>query len=112
MGLDVYVFRAKTKKAFEDEHWYDDENTSVKEVWYARKFWDLIHNMSFIKNIEDDCGEYIQLTQDNIEEMIQFAAHNPDYWDGFDTVPALCKIYHDFEDDAENGWHYYFNYNY
>lgn len=110
MGLDCYVFRAKTKKAFDDEHWYESE--TVKEVWYARKFWDLIHNMSFIKNIEEDCGEFIPLTMDNIEEMLQFAAHNPDYWDSFDTVPALCKIYHNFEDDAEEGWHYYFNYSY
>lgn len=112
MGLDCYVFRAKTKKAFEAERWYDDENTSVTEVWYSRKFWDMLHNMSFIKSIEEDCGEYIQLTQDNIEEMLQFAAHNRDYFGGFETVPRLCEIYNNFEYDAEEGWHYYFYYSY
>ena len=108
MGLDCYIFRAKTKKVFEDENWYD----KVEEVWYARKFWDLIHNMSFIKNVEEDCGDFIMLTMDNIEEMLQFAAHNPDYNDGFNTVPALCEIIRRFEDDYENGWHYYFHYSY
>ena len=112
MGLDIYVFRAKTKKVFEDEHWYDDENSHVTEVWYARKFWDLIHNMSFIKNIEEDSGEYIELSKDNVNEMLEFAAHNPDYWDSFNTVPDLCKLYHEYDDDHENGWHYYFEFDY
>ena len=110
MGLDCYIFRTKTKKVFDDEHWYESE--TVKEVWYARKFWDLIHNMSFIKNVEEDCGEFIQLTMDNIEEMLQFAAHNRDYFDGFETVPSLCEIIANFEQDYEDGWHYYFYYSY
>ena len=108
MGLDCYIFRAKTKKVFEDENWYN----KVEEVWYARKFWDLIHNMSFIKNVEEDCGDFIMLTMDNIEEMLQFAAHNRDYFDGFKTVPQLCEIIANFEQDYEDGYHYYFHYNY
>ena len=112
MGLDCYVFRARSKKSFEDERWFDDENGTVTEVWYARKYWDLLHNMSFIKNIEEECGDFIQLSMDNLEEMLQFAAHNPDYFDSFNTVPQLCKIINEFEDDYENGWHYYFHYSY
>ena len=110
MGLDIAIYKARNKAVFTDDNWYNNDN--VIEVWYARKFWDLINNMSFIRNVQEDNGDFIQLTQDNIEEMIQFASHNQDYWDGFDTVPALCRIYHNFEDDAEEGWHYYFNYSY
>lgn len=110
MGLDIAVYRARNRAVFKDDRWYDNEN--ITEAWYSRKFWDLIHNMSFIKNIDDDCGEFIQLSHDNIEEMLQYASHHPDYWGEFNSVPALCKIYNDFENDAEDGWHYYFNYSY
>lgn len=112
MGLDCYVFRAKTKKAFDEPHWYEDESGAVTEVWYARKFWDLVNQVSFIKNTNDDCGEYIKLSKDDIEEMIQVATHNPDYFGEFNTVPALCKILQNFDEDEEEGWHYYFEFDY
>ncbi len=110
--MDAYIFRAKTKKAFDEPHWYEDESGAVTEVWYARKFWDLINQVSFIKNTNDDCGEYIKLSKNDIEEMIQVATHNQDYFGGFNTVPALCKILQNFDDDEEKGWHYYFEFDY
>lgn len=110
MGMDAYVFKAKTKKVFDDKDWYGRED--VKEVWYARKYWDLVYNLSFLKDLDTDCGEFIQLTKENVEEMIKVATHNSDYWDGFDTVPALCKILHDFDEEEEAGWHYYFEFDY
>lgn len=110
MGMDAYIFRAKTKKAFEKPNWYDDENSDITEVWYARRFWDLVNQVSFIKDINKDRGEYIKLTKDNIEEMLYVASHNPDYWDGFDTVPDLCKILYNFDDDKKDGWNYYFEF--
>ena len=112
MGMDAYIFRAKTKKAFDESDWYKDENSGVTETWYARKYWDLIENLSFIKDIDEDCGEFIQLTKDNIEEIIQVATHHPDYWGKFDTVPTLCEILYNFDEDEENGWHYYFEFDY
>ena len=68
--------------------------------------------MSFIKDVDGDSGDFIQLTMDNVEEMLQFAAHNRDYFDGFETVPSLCEILANFEQDYEDGWHYYFHYSY
>ena len=108
--MDAYIFRAKTKKVFDEEDWYN--NKDISEVWYTRKFWDLIHNVSFIKDTEKDCGEFIKLTKDNIEEMIHIATHWRDYWGGFDSVPQLCEILDNFDDDAENGWNYYFEFDY
>ena len=110
MGLDIGIYRAKNHAVFEDGQWYNNDN--ITEVWYARKFWDMIHNMSFVKDVEGDCGEFIPLTMDNVEEMLQFAAHNRDYFDGFSTVPQLCEIIANFEQDYEDGWHYYFHYSY
>ena len=110
MGMDSYIFKARTKKAFKAENWYSDEN--ITEVWTGRKFWDIVENVSFIKDINEDSGEFIQLTKSNIEEMIQIATHNRDYWGGFDSVPTLCEILDHFDDDEEAGWHYYFEFDY
>ena len=43
MGMDAYIFRAKSKKDFDKPNWYNEESGAITEVWYARKFWDLIH---------------------------------------------------------------------
>ena len=107
MGMDAYIFKAKTKKAFEEENWYN----KVEEVWYTRKYWDLIHNMSFIGGT-DGCGEFIKLTKNNIEEMLQYSIHHPDYWGGFESVPTLCRILYEFDEAEEEGWHYYFEFDY
>jgi hypothetical protein len=110
MGMDAYIFRARTKKAFEANDWYNDPN--ITEAWYARKFWDIVYNTSIIKNIDDEACEFIQLTKDQVEEMIHVATHTRDYFDGFSTVPALCEILDHFDEDEENGWHYYFEFDY
>lgn len=110
MGMDAYIFRARNKKVFKSDDWYN--NRDITEVWYTRKFWDLINRLSFIKEEEDACGEFIKLRKDDLEEMITIATHNQDYWGGFDSVPQLCQILHDFDTDEENGWHYYFEYDY
>lgn len=112
MGMDAYIFKAKTKKAFKEPNWYEDENPNVTEVWYSRKFWDLVQGVSFIKNIEKDACEYIQLRKIDIEEMIDIATHTPDYFGGFESVPKLCEILYNFDEDEANGWHYYFNFDY
>ena len=109
VGLDIQIFRARTAKAFEADNWYGSEG--ITEVYYARKFWTLLEQAKFV-NINDDCGEFIRLTKANIEEFLQIATHNENYFGGFDGVPALCRILHDFDEDEENGWHYYLNFSY
>jgi len=109
MGLDIYIFKARTKKAFEGNDWYNSD--AVQEVYYARKFWELIREASFI-NIDDDCGEYLELSRENIEELIEIATHNEDYFGGFETVPRLCRILADFDEAEEEGYHYYMEFDY
>ena len=112
MGMDMYIFRAHSKKEIESENFWqyvnESENDEIPlgEVWYARKFWDLHNNMSFLRDYE--CGEFIELTKENLEEMIAFATHNTDYWDGFETVATLCKILYTFDEMNERGYHYYY----
>ena len=111
MGMDAYIFRARSKKVFKSDDWYNSKD--VTEVWYARKFWDLVNHMSCLKDEDDNgCSQFIKLKKSDIEEMIEIATHNKDYWGGFDSVPQLCQILYDFDTDEENGWHYYFEYDY
>lgn len=106
MGLDIYIFKARTKKAFEA---YSSETR--QEVYYARKFWTLIEEASFL-DVEEDCGEYLKLSRVNVEELIEIATHNEDYFGSFETVPRLCEILRDFEETEENGYHYYMEFDY
>lgn len=109
IGLDVNIYRARSCQAFKDEKWYESE--AVTEVYYARKFWSLIEQASFL-NVNGDCGEFIELSRENIEELINIATHNADYFDGFETVPKLCEILRNFNEDEENGYHYYMEFDY
>lgn len=109
MGLDIHIYRARTKKVFKTEDWYESE--AVTEVYYARKFWTLIEQASFI-NVNDDCCDFIELSRENVEELINIATHNADYFDGFTTVPKLCEILRHFDEDEENGYHYYMEFDY
>lgn len=109
IGLDVSIYRARNHQIFKTEKWYDSK--AVTEVYYARKFWTLIEQASFI-NINEDCGEYLELSRENIEELIQIATHNEDYFGGFETVPRLCEILRDFEETKEEGYNYYMEFDY
>lgn len=106
MGLDIYIFKARTKKAFEAS-----SSETIQEVYYARKFWTLIQEASFL-DVEEDCGSYIELSRKNIEELIYIATHHEDYFEGFDTVPRLCRILADFNEAEEEGYHYYMEFDY
>lgn len=109
IGLDVNIYRTRNHQIFKTENWYTSE--AVTEVYYARKFWALIEQASFI-NINDDCGEYLELSRENVEELIEIATHNRDYFGGFETVPRLCEILRDFEETEEDGYHYYMEFDY
>ena len=109
MGLDINCYKAKNHEVFKHEGWYRDEN--IKEVFYFRKHWDMLYALSFI-NIERECGEFIQLTKTNLEEILQAVTHNRDYFGGFENVPAVCEALDNFDEDEENGWHYYFEFDY
>ena len=109
MGLDITCYKARNHEVFKHDDWYD--NQEVQEVFYFRKHWDMLNSLSFI-NINKDCGEFIQLTKDQLEEILTAATHNRDYFGGFTGVPAVCEALDNFDEDEENGWHYYFEFDY
>ena len=89
MGMDLYVYSARNREVFKHENWWDSEQ--VQEKFYARKFWDLVENCSFIPH-DYESGDAIELSVENIEEMIKVACTYKDYWGTYNTVPQLCEL--------------------
>lgn len=99
MGLDARIFKVKSIKQLTSE---SVDWSQIDEVWYARKFWGLQEHMSFLQQYE--CGDYIPLTLENVEEMLTYATHHRDFFDGFHTVPQLCEVIDQWEDAEEEGY--------
>ena len=107
--MDINCFKARNHEVFKHEGWY--ENPNVTEVFYFRKHWDMLRALSFI-NVERDCGEFIQLSRENLEEILDAAAHHRDYFGGFEVVPAICEALANFDEVEDEGYHYYFEFDY
>lgn len=89
MGMDLNIYSARNREVFKHDGWWDSKQ--VQEEFYARKFWDLIDNCSFIpKDYEN--GDFIELTLDNLEEMIKVACTYKDYFGTYNSVPKLCEL--------------------
>ena len=114
MGMDAYIFAAHSKKELTNFNEYltrvdempDDAEFRLGEHWYARKFWDLHNNMSFLRDYE--CGDFVLLSKDNLEEMITFVTHHRDYWDKFDSVIKLCEILDKYDEYDKHGIHFFY----
>lgn len=117
MGLDMHLVMARNRKMLEEKEFWSNciDVTNIEEfeydksaiVCYWRKFWDL-HN--FISNRKGclDNGEWCEITRKDLEDMIEYATHNKDYWDGFRSVPALCEVLYNYDKLRENGFNLFY----
>ena len=116
MGMDAYLVRVRNLKQPKQEDFWDkcisvrtheawdnDDMSAPAELWYGRKFWDL-HEAIADKDYEN--GEWIEVSKEMLEKMVEFASHNPDYFGGFNSVPALCQALYSYDEAHENGWIY------
>ena len=121
MGMDAYLLRVRNKKQPEQENFWneyvsmrdkafynkEDDFDKPAELWYARKFYDLQSYMSDVVLDEPyECGEYVEITKEMLEKMINFATHHKDYFDGFNGVSDLCQALYDYDEAQKNGWIY------
>lgn len=95
MGMDCYLWSARNREVFKHDNWWKSEQ--VKEEWYARKYWDLVEHCSFIPK-DYESGDFIELSRENIEEMIKVACQYKNYWGNYNDVPKLCEIRDKFFD--------------
>lgn len=101
MGMDLTISRKRN---------IGTPNEESVEVYYARKFWELL-NAPFVVEYNDskiDCYVRARIqSKEDIEQLIDIAVHNRDYWDTFDSVPKLCELLEEFDEMREDGWIYY-----
>ena len=72
MGLDLYIERRKK----------NDPNAPWEELFYARKFWELL-DADFVKEYNDSknfCYVEVRInSEEDFDELINIAAHNRNY---------------------------------
>lgn len=101
--LDWQLDGADFEEILENKHFYDEDGCfqwpNLTEVWYARKFWDMINGVEELRNFvnERDGNGFLRITKEILKKMIQFYAFNPDYFDGFQGLPTLCKLYQEYD---------------
>lgn len=93
MGMDFTIYSARNREIFKHDGWWNSDQ--VQEEFYSRKAWYLVDNCAFIPKIEDECP--IEVTEENLEEMIKVACHNRNYWDNYNDVPKLCELRDKFD---------------
>ena len=48
------------------------------------------------------------VSKDDLEEILNIASHNPDYFGTFNTVPAICEVLHYYEAARSHGMSFFF----
>ncbi len=129
MGMDLGITVAKSINMVTDENsnWSDhydfdeihDNNLFYNEdgdfqwptdkpvdVWYARKFYDLLDSVSELR--ESYKEPVIRIKKDTLKKMIECYAFTPDYFGGFNGLPRLCELYQMYDKLQANGLNLYF----
>lgn len=104
MGLDVYIDKCRKPKIIDNKRSYEER----EEVCYWRKFWGLLDIMQYGNS---EYGQDIRLTKDDVEKILNYATHNRDYFDGFESVPQICELLDKWDELQDEGWVFCFNAN-
>ena len=89
MGMDLNIFSARNREVFKHDNWWDSDQ--VQQEFYARKYWNLVNHCTFIPHDYEN-GDFIELSLDNFDEMIEVACHYRDYFDSYSNVEKLCEL--------------------
>ena len=128
MGMDLGITIAKSidmvmdETRWEDHYDFDeirDNNLFYNEeggfnwpvdkpidVWYARKFYDLLDDVPELK--ESYTKYVIPLKKATLKKMIECYAFTPDYFDSFNGLPRLCELYQMYDELQVNELNLYF----
>lgn len=95
MGLDIFIERRKK----------NDPNAPWEELFYARKFWELLH-ASFVREYNDSKNScYVEArinSEEDFEELIDIATHNRNYFGNYESVTRICEVRDDFLENKNN----------
>ena len=95
MGMDLFIERRKK----------NDINASWEELFYARKFWELL-DASFVREYNDSKDScYVEArinSEEDFEELIDIATHNRNYSGNYESVAGICEARDDFLENKDN----------
>lgn len=95
MSLDLYIERRKK----------NDPNAPWEELFYARKFWELLH-ASFVREYNDSKNScYVEArinSEEDFNELIDIATHNRNYFGNYESVASICEARDDFLENKDN----------
>lgn len=101
MGLDMYIDKCRkpTTKEFNGKMYRDYEER--EEMCYWRKNWDLFYTLPYR---DEEYGQDLRLTKEDVEKILDHVAHNRDYFGGFKTVEDVCELLAQWDELEEDGW--------
>ena len=89
MGLDIFIERRKK----------NDTNATWEELFYARKFWELL-DADFVREYNDNKDiSYVEArinSEEDFDELIDIATHNRNYFENYDSIADICEARDDF----------------
>lgn len=105
MGLDMYIDKCRKPTIKDGVRDYEER----EEVCYWRKFWDLLYEIGYS---DEDYGQDIRLSKEDVEKILNFVTHNKDYFGGFNSVQQVCELLDEYDYlTEEEGWVINFNAN-
>lgn len=97
--LDIYLIGVKSKKQLDDKEIYNSENKFLGERYFATFSNDILNSCKY------ELNKYIEMTKQNIVELLNYTAYHRDCNNSFKTVTKLCEIIDTWEEMEENNFH-------
>ena len=95
MGLDIFIERRKK----------NDINASWEELFYARKFWELL-DADFVKEYDDNkYYGYVEArinSEEDFDELIDIATHNRNYIGNYNSIAGICEARDNFLENKDD----------
>ncbi len=101
--VDVYLIGVKSKKQLSDINIYNSENFFLGERYFSTFFIDILSTIKFLTNYT--LGKYIEVTKQNVIELLSYASFHRDCNNNFKTVNKLCEIIDTWDDMEANNFH-------
>ena len=107
MGLDMYIDKCRTPISVNGKRDYAER----EEVCYWRKFWGLLREGLPFFYGDEEYGQDIRLSKEDVEQILNYVTHNRDYYDGFSSVEQVCRLLEEYDYLIDEGWVINFNAN-
>ena len=102
-NVDLYLIGVKSKKQLEDINIYNSDNKFLGERYFSTFPKTILAECSCLHNYT--IGKYIEMTKDNIIEILNYSIYHRDCNNSFKTVNRLCEIIDLWNDIEINNFH-------